>query len=70
MTPKEKAAQLYNKCNPHCLTKSFYGDDIEQQSTKRCALIAVDEILGAIDAEDRVILYNYWQEVRTEIENL
>ena len=70
MTAKEKAIELYNKCNPHCLTVSFYGDNIERQSTKRCALIAVDEVMGAIDAEDHVILYNYWQQVRTELENL
>ena len=68
MTPKEKAEQLYNKCNPHCLTKSFYGDDIERQSTKQCALIAVEEILSItlFYFEDE----QYWQEVKIEIENL
>jgi hypothetical protein len=68
MTPKEKAEQLYNKCNPHCLNKSFYGDDIERQSTKQCALIAVDEILSIplFYFEDE----EYWQQVKQEIENL
>ena len=71
MTPKEKAEQLYNKCNPHCLTKSFYGDDIERQSTKQCALIAVDEILDAIlDMHETYEWVKYWEQVRTEIENL
>ena len=68
MTPKEKAAQLYNKCNPHCLTKNFYGDNIEIQSTKQCAIIAVDEILSAhlFDLDEK----QYWNEVKKEIENL
>ena len=68
MTPKEKAKELYNKFNPHCLTKSFYGDDIERQSTKQCALIAVDEILNAhlFDLDEK----QYWQQVKQEIENL
>jgi len=68
MIPKEKAKELYNKFNPHCLTKSFYGDDIERQSTKQCALIAVDEILSItlFYFEDE----EYWRQVKTEIENL
>ena len=82
MTPKEKAKELYNKCNPHCLTKSFYGDDIERQSTKLCALIAVEEILkvrptstdvfgGLIDLSGCIdASKRYWQEVKQEIELL
>ena len=76
MTPKEKAEQLYNKCNPHCLTKSFYGDDIERQSTKQCATIAVDEILSHITITTnqsgliRDFQKEFWQQVRTEIKNL
>jgi hypothetical protein len=76
MTPKEKAKELYNKCNPHCLTKSFYGDDIERQSTKQCALIAVEEILSHITITTnqsgliRDFQKQYWQQVKTEIENL
>jgi hypothetical protein len=76
MTPKEKAEQLYNKCNPHCLTKNFYGDNIEVQSTKKCALIAVEEILSYITITTnqsgliRDFQKQYWHEVRTEIENL
>ena len=74
MTPKEKAQELYNKCNPHCLIKNFYGDDVEIKSTKLCALIAVDEILkvlyslkfgNALSEE-----LDYWDEVKQEIKNL
>ncbi len=71
MTPVEKAKELYNKCNPHCLTKSFYGDDIEQQSTKRCAIIAVDEILDVLNITILSKRFKqYWLQVKTEIENL
>lgn len=77
MTAVEKARELYNKYNPHCLTKSFYGDDIERQSTKQCALIAVDEILktfpninGIAVYKDHVVDIEYWQQVKEQIENL
>jgi hypothetical protein len=39
MTPKEKAKELYNK---FC---EFTPVEFEQEYTKKCALIAVDEIL-------------------------
>ena len=55
MKAKEKAKEL--------LFKKF-------GCKKQYSLIAVDEIMGTIDAEDQVILYNYWQEVKQEIEKL
>jgi hypothetical protein len=78
MTPKEKAKDLYNRFNPHCLIKDFFGDDVEVRSTKQCALFAVNEILLNIEA---TILYHkeslalpinkeYWEEVKQEIEKL
>ena len=72
MTPQEKAKQLYNKFNPHCLVKNFYGDDVEVASTKQCALIAVDEILKDKEEIDgmRIINDPYWIEVKQEIKNL
>jgi hypothetical protein len=68
MTFKEKAKEIYCK----------YADALnirDLQTTanpfvKQCALIAVEEIMNSIDAEDHVILYNYWQKVKQEIENL
>ena len=32
--------------------------------------MAVNKIMASIDAEDHVVMYNFWQKVRTEIENL
>ena len=60
MKPKEKAEELVDKMKL-CLFSDGYYD------AKQCALIAVDEILnvGFMDTND---LYDYWQEVKQEIE--
>jgi hypothetical protein len=63
MTPKEKAKELIDKFIPLC--------GIEMTEIQ-CSLIAVDEIINErcapfIMADSR---YNYWQEVKKEIENL
>jgi len=62
MKPKEKAEELVDKMKL-CLFSDGYYD------AKQCALIAVDEILnvGFMDTND---LYDYWQEVKQEIEKL
>ena len=61
LTPKEKAQELVNKF-------SAVGLQVREEGI-HCALIAVDEILnvGFMDTND---LYEYWQEVKQEIENL
>jgi hypothetical protein len=68
MTPKEKAKDLYNRFNPHCLIKDFFGDDVEVRSTKQCALFAVNEILEVLN--QLTLEYEYWEEVKQEIEKL
>lgn len=76
MTPKEKAEQLIGK-----YFDTFVNDEEEYYSgtawrlSKKCALIAVDEIMKAIpDASDDDSPYNhelvYWQDVKQEIEKL
>lgn len=74
MTPKEKAQDLVNKM----LDKQEYSDVYQERgiiswSAKQCALIAVDEILEMdlpILEEDADKFYDYWQEVKHEIEKL
>ena len=76
MTPKEKAGELYNK---------MYDYSLFEEEAKRCALIAVDEILettkvkwatqrkfpnGEYKFWKGVAYKKYWQEVKQEIENL
>jgi len=68
MTPKEKAIELIDKFENE--TYSL----IQGQLSKQCALIAVEEILKAVDNPDEKYSMkdsvDYWQEVKQEIENL
>jgi len=65
MTPKEKAIQLVEKF-------SLVGLQQREEGIA-CAIIAVDEIFLAIDWHEYEYpneQFEYWHEVRTEIENL
>jgi hypothetical protein len=64
MTPQEKAEDL--------LLKYSILKDGQNDLVKKCALIAVDEILKDREEIDgiRVINDPYWMEVRNEIEKL
>ena len=71
MTPKDKAIELYNKfLNPSGDTY-LYGM-LEHESAKECALIAVDEIMlnEKINHSSLDKTYEYWEEVKNEIELL
>ena len=67
MTPQEKANELVNK---YLVSTPivFHIDD-----AKKCALIAVNEIIEAIDWHEYETpnkQINYWLDVRKEISNL
>jgi hypothetical protein len=66
MTPKEKSIELVNK-----YLQIYDGRVIE---AKKCALIAVIEILDAIDWDyyegSAQTEHNYWKAVKQEIEKL
>jgi hypothetical protein len=68
MTPEIKAAQLVNKYF------NFIYLDLDYEQAKHCALVAVDEMIKAVDNPDETYLMkddvNYWQEVKKEIEAL
>ena len=62
MTPKEKAKYLVNEFTFNCK---------ECDNSKQSALVAVDEILFAIqDLMFEDVKWDYWQQVKTEIGNL
>ena len=61
MTPKEKAFNLIKMFNPH--TEEHR---IPIYHSKQCALIAVNEILKAVEGK----YDEYWKEVKKEIEKL
>lgn len=70
MTPKEKADELFNKFRTEIL--SFLGDTIKDRNAKRCALIAVDEIIKAREVVPEGLIFDraYWEEIKQEIESL
>jgi hypothetical protein len=72
MIPKEKALKLIEKFECYV---DYQGDDCFNErekmliNAKRCALIAVDEIIN-LDISHYHLDYWWWQEVKQEIELL
>jgi hypothetical protein len=64
MKPKEKAEQLVDKFDD---TLTY----LESKSkAKQCALIAVNEVWNALESARVFEEYDYWQEVKKEINEL
>ena len=72
MTPKEKAEELFNKFRNEIT--SFLGDNMKDKNAKKCALIAVDELIKIhyllTTTHETSPSISYWQEVKKEIEKL
>jgi hypothetical protein len=79
MKPKEKAKELVDKMSSQTYSyQPFAGaryivDEIGSEAGKKCALIAVDEIIKTLyeyhyDSESGA--YEYYIEVKTELNNL
>lgn len=76
MTPKEKAKELVYKFQKHAL--GICEDPIQIHNAKQCALICVDEMISlyCIHNSDDIKVtikteqFDYWQEVKQEIEKL
>lgn len=69
MTPKEKSQELIHKfAKP---IDALHKYPMCYETSKQCALIAVDEIINYdnqfIQTEEQ---FNYWREVKQEIEKL
>tara|TARA_R110000868_G_C10685312_1_gene747831 strand:- start:50 stop:253 length:204 start_codon:yes stop_codon:yes gene_type:complete len=67
MTPKEKAKELVDKFTFRCEECDY------DWNAKQCALIAVDEILQELENADdgqTSIPYEYWEQVKSEIQKL
>jgi hypothetical protein len=64
MTPKEKAKELYDKM--YSINRDEF---ISIHASKNAALIAVDEILKALESDWSFmkVRQEYWQEVKNEI---
>jgi len=64
MTPKEKANEIGNAMyNGSVFDYDKQGHLKEKENAKRCALIAVNELIKETGKK-------YWYDVKTEIENL
>lgn len=71
MTPKEKAEELIEKFYYIKSNSEYFG--VNWEIAKKCALIAIDEIIKQCwDYRDIDLQasYDYWQEVKQEIEKL
>jgi hypothetical protein len=70
MTPKQKAKELVDKYNKDII---LYWD-LSYNQAKKCALIAVDEILDEIQPFELAWEYQskieFWNNVKKEIETL
>ena len=77
MTPQDKAEELFQLYLPY-VQSSNYIEEIKYKC-KQCALIAVDEILNSTPygwydkrffSDKMKKFYEYWEEVKQEIEKL
>lgn len=66
-TEKQKALEIYYKMYK---VRSNSASDITKYFAKQSALIAVDQICKELESERVFEKYDYWQQVRTEIEKL
>lgn len=64
---KQKAVEIYDKMYK---VRSNSASDITKYFAKQCALIAVDAIWRELESERVFEKYDFWQQVRTEIEKL
>lgn len=76
MTPKEKAYELFDIMSSQTYSYQPYAgahyndEEIGGEAGKKCALIAVDEILNAIKPFGQLLGKDYWEQVKQEIEKL
>jgi len=76
MTPKEKAKELIDKFQSRIkeYPSEIYEDDIEFQTARQCALVAVDEIIKSnpVTEQGSVFVRNflYWESVKEQLNKI
>ena len=70
MTAKEKAKDLVESYKWFACWGRFEDEYENLQNSKKCALIAVDEIIYQMYDKYEIVDYRYWNEVKQEIEKL
>ena len=64
---KQKGLEIYKLMY---LVRKICASDSTKHLAKQCALIAVDEICEELESERVFEKYDFWQQVRSEIEKL
>jgi hypothetical protein len=69
MTPQEKAKQLFESFEDDLMESDVY---FLEAAKKRCALIAVNEIIDIFENIDDIQgwYHSYWESVKIEIEKI
>jgi hypothetical protein len=72
MTPQEKADNLVNQYRIILMTEDTdCGNEILcTRIAKKCALISVDEVISVIDPEINFKTWEFYKQVKQEIEKL
>jgi len=76
MTPRKKATELFNKYESTIILNSWCDSNTTEDEInsliKLCALIAVNEIIDSLTIKNyaQADKYEFWNEVKQEIENL
>lgn len=68
MTPKEKAKELIEKFRLNVL--DYENNGLNTFKAKQCALIAVDEIIDALDKSLIDADIEFWKEVKKELSKI
>jgi hypothetical protein len=72
MTPRKKATELFNKYESTIILNSWCDENTTEDEInsliKRCALIAVDELIYETQFEVPNIRQKYWINVKQELE--
>lgn len=70
MSPKEKAIELVDKMYSVDDYDDYNAPAMQYEHARKCALIAVDEIIKSKPYWDTQEEFEYWYEVKQEIEKL
>jgi hypothetical protein len=66
---KEKALEIFNEHYFYLRANLMHDEDAKEDAIE-CALITVNRILKELENGRVFEMYDYWQEVRQELENM
>jgi hypothetical protein len=66
---KEKALEIFNEHYFYLRANLMYDEDAKEDAIE-CALITVNRIWNELESERVFEMYDYWQEVKQELESM